>query len=155
MDQIEKTEAEHSHQINVLDHKVDELSDHVDNITANMEDQWLKYNRRVGIIAINSQYMMALDKSDFVLDTIINALIDLHNGKISTSLVPIEVAEEAVANSTAIGQYSALRGLSLEGSFLWDITVVIVGVGAVAVGVVVVVVFLLLVVVVLGVVCVV
>ena len=102
MDQIEKTEAEHSHQINVLDHKVDELSDHVDNITANMEDQWLKYNKRVGIIAINSQYMMALDKSDFVLDTIINALIDLHNGKISTSLVPIEVAEEAVANSTAI-----------------------------------------------------
>ena len=34
-----------------------------------------------------------------------------------------------VANSTAIGQYSALRGLSLEESFIWDITVVIVGVG--------------------------
>ena len=102
MDKIEKTEAEHSHRINVLDHRIEELDEHMTNISANMEEHWIKYNQRLGIVSINSQYMMALEKSEHVVNTVTNSLIDLHNGRISPDLVPMDVAELAVVNSTAV-----------------------------------------------------
>ena len=110
MDQIEHTQKEQSHSIQVLEEQVCDLNEDLEIIRTNMTEHWIKDNQKLAVMNINLQYTKSLEKVTKNLHTITTGIIDLNNGHLSPAFVNITAADSVVSNLT---QISSNQGMAL------------------------------------------